>query len=482
MRAPKPLCVAVALAFAAACATNPVTGRRELALMSEQQEIQLGGQAAEQIGGSIGLYPDERVQRYVADIGKRMAVKSERPNLPWSFQVVDDATVNAFALPGGYIFVTRGIMTHLNSEAELAAVLGHEIGHVTARHSVQQISKAQLAQLGLGVGMILSPGLAQWGQVAGVGLQLLFLKHGRDAERQSDELGFKYMVAENYDPREMAGVFTTLRRASESASGGGKLPEWLSTHPDPENRVATSQQRATTVQGDLDRTRAARGEYLAQLDGMIFGENPRQGFFRDALFLHPDLKFQLQFPSGWKTQNSPQAVAGINRAQDAMFQLSLAGKLSPEEAARRFLSQQGIQPGQAASFPLSGMQAVASYFAAQTQQGILEGLVAFVSYEGITYQLLGVSPQGKLAAHDATFKQVIGSFRRLEDQEALNVQPARLALVRLGSDLTLEQFAAQHPSNGTLEELAIINGVQRDGTLKAGSTVKRIVGGTPRKK
>src|SRR5687767_3936865 len=166
------------------CARNPVTGKSELSLVSESQEIQMGKEASAQVAQSIGLYNDAKVQSYVAEIGKRMAAKSERPNLPWEFHVVDDAAVNAFAIPGGFIYITRGLLAHMNTEAELASVLGHEIGHVTARHSVQQISKAQLATLGLGIGSILSSDLAQFAGLAGQGLQVLFLKYGRDAENQ----------------------------------------------------------------------------------------------------------------------------------------------------------------------------------------------------------------------------------------------------------------------------------------------------------
>src|SRR3954462_3573375 len=183
------------------CARNPVTGKSELSLVSESQEIQMGKQGAQEVAQSIGLYDDANAQAYVAEIGKRMAAESERPNLPWEFHVVDDATVNAFALPGGFIYVTRGLLTYMTNEAELAGVMGHEVGHVTARHSAQQITKAQFAQLGLGIGSILSPTFRQFGQLAGVGAQLLFLKFGRDDERQADELGFKYMLADGYDAR-----------------------------------------------------------------------------------------------------------------------------------------------------------------------------------------------------------------------------------------------------------------------------------------
>ncbi|MGH7719702.1 MAG: M48 family metalloprotease, partial [Gemmatimonadaceae bacterium] len=233
-------------ATVAGCATNPVTGRSELSLVSESQEIQLGQQAAQQVAQSIGLVNDDALQQYVQRIGADLARESERPGLPWTFRVVDDPTPNAFALPGGYIFVTRGLMSLMENEAELASVLGHEIGHVTAKHQVQAISRQQLASLGLGIGMILSEDLRQYGELASAGLQLLFLKYGRDAERQADDLGFKYALNDGYDVRQMADVFASLQRASEK-SGQSPLPSWLATHPYPEERIEATRARLASL-------------------------------------------------------------------------------------------------------------------------------------------------------------------------------------------------------------------------------------------
>src|SRR4051812_706473 len=224
--------LAAGLAAGISCARNPVTGKNELSLVSESQEIELGKESAAQVQQSIGFYDDPGVQAYVSEIGLRMAKASERPNLPWEFHVVNDASVNAFALPGGFIYVTRGLMTSINDEAELATVVGHEIGHVTNRHSVQMISKSQLAQIGLGIGSILSSDIAKYGQLASAGLQVLFLKYSRDAENQADQAGFRYALQQGYDVREMAKVMQTLDRISQT-SGGGKLPEWLTTPPNP---------------------------------------------------------------------------------------------------------------------------------------------------------------------------------------------------------------------------------------------------------
>ncbi|RPJ83768.1 MAG: peptidase M48, partial [Acidobacteria bacterium] len=218
--------------LAVTCATNPVTGKRELALISEAQEIEMGREADKEVSAAYGIYPDEALQRYVQTLGASIAARTERPKLPWTFRVVDDPSVNAFAIPGGFIYVTRGILTHLNSEAELVGILGHEIGHVTARHSVNQMSKQQLAQIGLIAGMVLSPEVARFGNLLQTGVGLLFLKYGRDDERQADQLGLKYMVANGYDPRRLVNVFQMLDGVSrQEGGGGGRLPEWLSTHP-----------------------------------------------------------------------------------------------------------------------------------------------------------------------------------------------------------------------------------------------------------
>ncbi|HYF40481.1 MAG TPA: M48 family metalloprotease [Gemmatimonadales bacterium] len=474
---PRSLLIGIALAIGLfSCARNPVTGKSELSLVSESQEIQMGQQAAQQVNQSIGLYNDSKVQSYVANLGKRMAAQSERPNLPWEFHVVDDAAVNAFALPGGFIYITRGLMTSINDEAELASVIGHEIAHVTHRHSVQQISKAQLAQLGLGIGSILSSDIARFGQLASAGLSVLFLKYGRDAENQADQSGFRYALNQNYDVREMTDVFQTLNRISE-ASGGGKLPEWLSTHPNPENRIEHIEEILDTLQRSPGNI-VNREQYLQYLQGMPYGEDPRQGYFEGTHFYHPGMKFQLTFPEGWQVQNTAQAVAGMSPNQDAIVQLALAGQASPQQAAQQFLSQQGVQAGQGSTSSINGLPAASSYFQAQTEQGTIQGIVSFISYGGQTFGLMGYTPAGKLSSYDPVFQSTIRSFDQLRDRSKLDVKPARVELVKLDQQMTLEQFNSRYPSNVSIQELAIINDLEDSGAaLQAGRVVKRVVGG-----
>jgi predicted Zn-dependent protease len=463
------------------CARNPVTGKSELSLVSESQEIQMGQQAAQQVAQTIGLYNDAKATAYVAEVGKRMAAASERPNLPWEFHIVEDPSVNAFALPGGFIYVTRGLMGTINDEAELATVVGHEIGHVTNRHSVQQISKQELAQIGLGVGSILSSDIAKFGQLASAGLSVLFLKYSRDAENQADLAGFRYALNQNYDVREMTKVFETLDRISQS-SGGGKLPEWLETHPDPGNRIQHIESFLDTLHRDPSKGMVNRDQYLQHVQGMVYGEDPRQGYFEGTHFYHPQMRFQLSFPTGWQVQNTAAAVAAMSPNQDAIIQLALAGKGSPEQAAQQFLSQQGVQAGQSSTNNVNGLPAASSYFQAQTEQGVIQGIVSFISYGGETFGLMAYTANGKLGSYDQQFQSAIRSFSELRDQSKIDVQPAKVELMKLDRQMSLEQFNSQHPSTISLAELAIINEVADPATpLQAGRTVKRVTGGIQKK-
>ncbi|MDX1647783.1 MAG: M48 family metallopeptidase, partial [Longimicrobiales bacterium] len=319
------------LAVTVACAVNPATGRREFMLVSEQEEIQMGREADPQVTAAYGLADDPELQAYVSEIGQEMAAISERPDLPWSFKVVDEPVVNAFALPGGFIYVTRGILAHFANEAELAGVLGHEIGHVTARHSASQMSRQQLQQIGVGVGMIVSETFRDYGGLAVAGLQLMNLSYSRDDELQSDRLGLRYMSRVGYDPEELIGVFEMLASVSGSAEGG-RVPEWQLTHPYPENREQEIRDEIAATGVELDG-RVARDTYLDMLDGMVFGSNPRNGYFEGSRFLHPELAFEITFPSEWQTINQNQMVAAVAPQENGVVILELAADASSASAA-----------------------------------------------------------------------------------------------------------------------------------------------------
>ena len=238
-----------------------------------------------------------------------MAAISHRPKLAYEFKIVDSPVINAFAVPGGYVYFTRGIMAHFNNEAEFAGVLGHEIGHITARHSVIQQRNEMLGQLGIIAGVILVPELAEFAEPITAGMQLALMSFGRDAERQSDKLGVEYSSRIGYDASEMAGFFKTLER-QEKASGGAEIPEFLSTHPSPSERNITVAKLAEEWKTKLKLTnpRINRETYLKRIDGMILGEDPRQGFVDHGVFYHPELKVLFPIPGEWKLQNTPQQV------------------------------------------------------------------------------------------------------------------------------------------------------------------------------
>ncbi len=460
---------------ATGCAINPATGRNQLMLVSEEQGIAMGRQADAAVISSIGLYEDDAWQSYIQRFGERLAATSERPDLPWTFRVVDDPAVNAFAVPGGFVYVTRGLLAHLTSEAELASVVGHEIGHITARHSAAAMSKQQLLGAGLVIGSIASSQVAKYAGTASQALGILFLKYSRDDETQADELGLRYMGHLDFDPREMPPVFVMLDRMS-TAAGGGRVPEWLATHPSPSNRIEAINQEIAAHPQDFSSLTVNGDSYLRRLDGMMYGPNPREGYFEGSRFLHPDMRFQLAFPDGWAMQNGKQAVFAVSPGEDAMVELSPGQGSSAAEAARAFLGQEGIRAGALSSATLGGLPTVSATFAATTEGGALEGMVLFVEYRGSVFQLLGYGTEAAWGANRAAIQHTLQSFEPLTDAAALNVQPHRIQLLTLDRRTTLAMLAGTKASPISAESLAIMNQVDLQTQLAAGRLVTWVVG------
>jgi len=462
------------------CAVNPATGKNQLMLVSEDQEIQMGQQADSAVITSIGLYPDPVWQRYIQQFGARIAATSERPNLPWTFRVVDDPAINAFAIPGGFIYVTRGLLAHLTSEAQLASVVGHEIGHVTARHTVAAMSQQQVIGLGLALGSMASSQVAKYAGTANQALGILYLKFSRDNESQADQLGLRYMRRASYDPREMPGVFVMLDREGKAAGNTGQLPTWLETHPSPANRVAAISAQIASLPQDFSGTSVNRDAYERLLNGLVFGNNPRHGFFIANQFSHPDLRFHITFPDGWTTQNGPQAVVAVSSAQDAVIELSQASEANAEAAARAFLGQQGITSGSSARLSLTGgLPAVSTPFAAATQSDTLRGTVLFVEYAGAVYRIVGYAPEARWPSYQGIAERAEQSFQRLTDPAALNIQPQHMDIVTLVRATTIAQLARERASPAAATTLALINQVEVDTPFASGRLVKWVIGLAP---
>ncbi|HWM92217.1 MAG TPA: M48 family metalloprotease [Thermoanaerobaculia bacterium] len=456
------------------CSINPATGRSQINFFGEESEIEMGREADAEIVGSVGLYDDPLLQDYVHDLGMEIAAASERPHLPWSFKLLDDPAVNAFALPGGHVYVTRGLMTHLGSEAELVSVIGHEIGHVTARHGVNQMRKQILASVGLGVASILDEDIAQWAFAGHVGLGLLFLHNGRDDERQADDLGLRYAVRAGYDPREMPELFRVLDAVSQ-VEGVGRLPSWLATHPDPGARRKRIEDQVASLEGDFSSAKVERDSYLARLDGMVFGDNPQDGFFEGNAFLHPGLRFRIDFPSGWETANQEDAVSASAPDGKGLAQVAVSEKGTRKEAEDEFFSEDGVTRDKSWENEVHGLPASWSRFEYAEGESELRGTVAFVEHGDSIFQVLALSEAGSWDGQRDTLEDTIGSFSRLDDPKALGVRATRVRLIRLEEDMTVERFAEEFPSDAPVGMVALINHVQPGGTLKKGTLAKRLM-------
>jgi predicted Zn-dependent protease len=468
--------VTVLLCVAVACSINPATGKREFVLYSEADEIRIGRESDASLVESLGMYPDDSLQEYVQALGDRLAANSERPQLPWTFRVVDDPVVNAFALPGGYIYITRGILAYLNTESELSGVVGHEIGHVTARHGVSQMSRTQLTNYGLAIGSVASEDVARWAGVAGQGLGLLFLKYSRDDEKQADELGLRYLLRAGYDPRPMADVYGTLEAVAES-SGAGRIPSLLSTHPDPGNRRDRILSRIDELEVDTRGLPSYQARLFTAIDGIVFGDDPRQGYFEGSLFLHPELRFQIRFPEGWQSRNARATVTAVAPDETAVVMLTLAAEGNPQAALDTFVQGEGIVRGNPWIDQIQGIACASTNFTWTADGRTRRGRVAFVAYEDHLYRLVGMSSSEQWATHHQALASSIRSFDRLTDPAALSVQPHRVKVVRADRSMSLDQLAAVHDASVSIETLALINQLAPTSLVEAGRAYKVVIGG-----
>ena len=458
------------------CARNPVTGKKEVVLMSEAQEIEMGKAADPEVIQQFGLYEDSSLQNYINSMGQRMAAISHRPGLEYHFRVINSDVVNAFAVPGGYVYFTRGIMAYLNSEAQFAGVLGHEIGHITARHSVKQQRNQILASVGLIAGMIISPELARFGETASQGLGLLLLKYGRDAERQSDELGVDYSSKIGYDPQYMADFFHTLERQS-AQSGNEELPPFLSTHPSPEERYTTIKKLAAKKKQELNNPNLAvgRNEYLRRIEGLIYGEDPKEGFLENGVFYHPPLRFQFTIPTNWAYQNTPQQVQLASRDGKALMIFTLAQGQTLDEAASNVLQQYKLQLVNSNRTTVNGNNAIVMIADLQQQQGSLRTLSYLVQHGETIYHMIGVSTLNDFPAYDNTLASSMQSFRTLTNPTMLNKKPQRVRVKTVGQTGALQQVLRSFGvADKRLEEHAILNGMQLTESVPSGTLIKVI--------
>ncbi|MBN2356649.1 M48 family metalloprotease [candidate division KSB1 bacterium] len=465
------------LAWIISCAINPVTGKRELMLLSENDEVALGQQTDQQIIETYGIYQDAQLNSYINQLGQRMAKITHRPQLNYHFKVLDTPVINAFAVPGGYVYFTRGILAFLNDEAEFAGVMGHELGHVNARHSAQQYSKIQLAQLGLGIGMVLSEDFRKYAGLAQFGVQLLFLKFSRDNERQADDLGVEYSSKVGYDANRMADFFETLERLSGGSAQSG-LPDWFSTHPNPVDRIGAVKRKTAQMQAQLPGTQFTvnRDTYLRTIDGILFGEDPQQGYVEGNTFYHPSLRFSFTVPQGWTLNNTPKQVQMVSPQQDAFILFALESGGSPQAAAQNFRQSSGAMVRSSDALTINGMAAQRMLSEVPTEQDTLAVLSYFIQKGGNIFLFHGASTPEKYSAYQGHLAATPTQFRSLTDSRYINVKPNHLKVRNVTSTNTFSNILRQWGVPGDqVEEVAIMNGIKSTDQVAVGTLLKVVV-------
>lgn len=468
------LLLVLCAALLATCAINPVTGKKELSFYSEQGEIELGKETDKQVCDQYGVYGDAALSAYISAVGNRMVPYSHRPQLHYSFRVLDTSVVNAFAAPGGYIYVTRGALALINSESELAVILGHELGHVAARHTIRRMSEMILIQVGLAVAGTISKTMAEISGVASIGVQLLYLKFSRDDENQADALGVQYARGASFNPGQLINFFASLQKMGDM-SGQSSLPGFLSTHPLNSDRIKNITKMLTAGDASLVVKRDA---YLQSINNIVYGDDPRQGYVEGNAFYHPSLRFVFDIPAGWKTQNTPSQVTLVS--QDEQAALVLATEKSNEDlktyAGRKATELQGGQLLGEQSQVLNGLATYHRlYDLARQDSSTLRVRLSFIRKAGFIYTLAAVSTTATFGTYDASFQGVLRSFKDLTDAAHINRAPRRLKLVRAGGGQTLQAlFQTSGMNKDMWPKMALLNEMELKDLPKSGQWVKII--------
>ena len=475
-------CVAVILMIPS-CAINPVTGKKQIMFMSEAQELQMGSQYDPQVMATFGEYKNEDLNALIQERGKEMGLISHRPNLEYHFRILDSPVINAFAVPGGYIYLTRGILAQFNNEAEMLGVLGHEMGHITARHSASQQTKQTLGQLLFVGGMIASEEFRKYGEYAMQSMQLLFLSFSRENEREADQLGVEYASKIGYDAHKMADFYQVLVKMNMASKHAG-IPTFMSTHPDPGDRYNAVIRDAAKWQDSLNISpwKVNKESYLSMIDGMVFGEDPRQGYVEGQAFYHPALKFKFPVPLAWILDNSPMQVRMYTPDGKALMIFTLAPQKTLDEAAKATIQQLQLNVLESGRTTVNGMQAIStlSYQASQNQstgqQDTINVRSYFIDYNDTYYAFHGVSAQADFNTYSRIFEQTMVNFDKLTETSKLNRQPKKIRVKKVQRAGTLaDAFRSSGVPQQQMEKFAFLNNMELSDQVSAGALIK-IVG------
>jgi len=465
------------------CSTNAATGKRQFtALMSPSQENSVGASEHEKIIAQFGLYDNRALASYVSQVGARVTQKTERPDVTYKFYVLDSPIVNAFALPGGYIYLSRGLLALANSEAQMAAVLAHEAGHVTGRHSAERYSRGVVTSIGAGVlGAVL--GSQEASQALGVGANLYLSSYSRGQENEADTLGLRYMTQGGYDPDEMAAFLSSLQAQSGlDARLAGRNPNagagYFSTHPATGDRVRKT---ASEAQGYADSEVKRRNEYLRAINGMTYGDSAKQGFTRNEngrqTFYHPEIGFSFSTPNGYRVINQSNSVVVTNNNGAAMvYDMT---KRSGNQSAESFLENVWLKDKQgvrAERTTINGMNAATAAFQATVNGKAATLRVIAIEFSPSQFARFQIAiPSGTSSATVDELKRASYSFKRLSAAQKNSLKPYRLRTVVARSGDTVATMARKLPYSDRQEErFRILNALLPNEGLVSGRTYKII--------
>jgi predicted Zn-dependent protease len=467
------------------CAQNPVTGETDFVLMSEQEEIAMGAREHPKILKQYGAYENKALQAYVDKVGQQVAARSHRSNLKFHFILLDSTDVNAFALPGGYIYITRGLLAYLNSEAELAAVLGHEIGHVTARHSVRRISTATATQLGITIGSIFIPeaGRAVAQDVLNILNTALIQGYGRDHELEADRLGAEYLARTGYDAQAMIGVIRVLKNqelfeqqlAREEKREPRTYHGVFASHPDNDTRLQQVVRAAERLK-ERPVTRADdRDTFVKRQDRLVFGSSAREGIIHDHSFYHGELGIALTFPRGWKLQNSSDILLAMAPGKVAALQMTLENPAGSESAKAFLLTNlklDKLEKGE--SLSVSGGEGYTGLAPVSSGTKRYRGRVSSVLLNGNAYLFMGVADDEKsFSRYDQAFLETARSLHKLREDERAKAEPREIAVVRVKRGDTFTRLSESSPlAHHAEEQLRLLNDYYPGGEPQAGSLIK----------
>ncbi|MEO1190817.1 MAG: M48 family metalloprotease [Pseudomonadota bacterium] len=462
-----------------ACSVNPATGRYNFG--SIEDDVSTGrAQHPEVLRAFGGAYQDPKLAAYVTDIGQELVRKTEFPNLAFTFTVLNTPTVNAFAIPGGYVYLTRGLLALASNEAEMAGVIGHEIGHVIARHGSERQTQGMFAQIGAAAVAIAtgSPELANLAQMGG---QAYIQSYSRDQEFEADTLGVEYMSATGYDPQAMATFLSTLRDFSKlEAVKAGRNPNtvdqsnWLATHPRTIDRVEKAIRDAALEKPPNAVIR--RDRYLQNINGMLYGDDPKEGIIRGQEFIHPDLRFEFEAPEGFRLQNSPTRVVASNGRNAAMI-FTMAASVSGSPAT--YLSNEisgEMRLSNIERLRVNGLQAAVGRTRMRTQNGLTDLLVAAIEApDNRVYRFTFLTRAGQLGTFEPSFLGTVRSFRRLTQAQANRIRAYRVVVVTARRRDTVARLSRNMPFGRFNEEtFRLLNDLVGDQEPTAGEEIKVI--------